>query len=74
MTIRVTQKFTCDHPEPTAEQKEKGKVKVKDGYPPVKVTTQGFSFVSETRHCLCTGKALPMKRDIIHKDPDTGPT
>ena len=58
--IRVTQKFSCSHPP------------VGDGNPPppVSVTTRGHSAVVESRECYCTGKAIPMKREVTSWEPD----
>ena len=60
--IRVTQTFTCQHP-------ELGTKTVKPGLP-VTVKTMGHSAVLDERVCFCTGAPLPMKREVKHNDPD----
>lgn len=60
--IRVTQIFTCAHPG----------IEGAKPHMPVKIKSQGHSLVMEARYCLCTGEAVPMRREIEHHDPDAG--
>lgn len=52
--IRVAQTFACNH---------------SNGKPALEIVSRGHSVALEDRVCFCTGKAVPMRREVRCWEP-----